>query len=71
MATYDENNELIILRHIIDTYGHLDFDDPLHEFAMLLRSQGLQNEVQIDPKTTTTRGKRPRTLKNEASEAQK
>ena len=28
----------------------LEFDDPLNENAMFLRSQGLQNEVQIVPK---------------------
>ena len=28
---------------------HLDFDDPLNGFALFLRSQGLQNTVQIDP----------------------
>ena len=30
---------------------NLDFDDPLNEIARFLRSQGLRNEVQIDPKT--------------------
>ena len=42
----------LVQRGVLSDNGeNLDFDDPLNEIARFLRSQGLQNEVQIDPKT--------------------
>ena len=36
----------------------LEFDDPLNENAMFLRSQGLQNEAKMVPKRAEMRKKR-------------
>ena len=42
----------MVQRGVLSDNGeNLDFDDPLNEIARFLRSQGLRNEVQIDPKT--------------------
>ena len=40
-----------------ETSGKLEFDDPLNENAMVLRSQGLQNEAKMVRKRTEKRKK--------------
>ena len=34
-----------------ENFEMLENDDPLYEYAVLSRPQGLQNEIQIDPET--------------------
>ena len=43
----------------------LEFDDPLHENAMFLRSQGLQNEAKMVPKRAEKRKKSREEAKRE------
>ena len=55
----------MVQRGVLSDNGeNLDFDDPLNEIARFLRSQGLQNEVQIEPKTRKREERREKGREN-------
>ena len=55
----------MVQRGVLSDNGeNLDFDDPLNEIARFLRSQGLQHEVQIDPKTIKREERREKGREN-------
>ena len=52
-----------------ETSEKLEFDDPLNENAMFLRSQGLQNEAKMVPKRPERRKRRREEAKREQRSA--
>ena len=54
-----------------ETSEKLEFDDPLNENAMFLRSQGLQNEAKMVPKRAREEEKRQRRSEKRAEKRQK